>query len=138
MDLEQLKELKIFEWVREPAIEAVLAESEKEVFSDNRLIIYEGERIDNKWYIILEGGVNICIQKIEIARLGVWEIFGEMGLIIWEKRKATVRAIGETQVMVIDFDKLMMLIDNDENRINKEVIRRMESNLLVEDQKHDS
>jgi hypothetical protein len=36
---------------------------------------------------------------------------------------------------VIDFDKLMMLIDNDENNINKEVIRRMEANLLLEDQK---
>jgi CRP-like cAMP-binding protein len=56
-----------------------------------------------------------------------------MGLIIGEKRKATVRAKVDTEVLVIDFDRLMMLIDNDENKINKEVIRRMESNLLVED-----
>lgn len=131
-----MKTLKIFEWVRVNAIEEVLNQADKEVFADNRLIIYEGERIDNKWYIILQWGVNICIQKIEIARLNVGDIFGEMGLIIWEKRKATVRSIGETVVLVIDFDKLMTLIDNDENKINKEVIRRMESNLLVEDKKH--
>lgn len=133
MELEQLKSLNIFAWVQESAIEAVLEEAHKENFPAQRLIIYEGERIDNKGYIILKGEVSISIQKIEIAKLEAGEIFGEMGLIIGEKRKATVRAKVDTEVLVIDFDRLMMLIDNDENKINKEVIRRMESNLLVED-----
>lgn len=133
MELKQLKQLKIFEGVRESAVDAVLEEAKKDFFPAERLIIYEGERIDNKWYIILNWEVNIHINKIEITKLWAWEIFWEMWLIIWEKRKATVRASVDTEVLVIDFDKLMMLIDNDENKINKEVIRRMESNLLVND-----
>lgn len=135
MDTTDLKKLHIFAWVRENAVEAVIQESEKESFSEGRLIIYEGERIDNKGYIILSWEVTINIQKIEIAKLRQWEMFWEMWLIIWEKRKATVRALSDTEVLVIDFDKLMMLIDNDQNKINKEVIRRMETNLLVQDEK---
>lgn len=132
MEREKLQQLKIFQGVRESAVDAVLESAKKDFFPNERLIIYEWERIDNKWYIILAGEVSICIKKIEIAKLWVWEIFWEMWLIIWEKRKATVRACQDTEVLEIDFDKLMMLIDNDENKINKEVIRRMESNLLVE------
>jgi len=135
MDLEKLKQLKIFTWVQDDAVDSVLAQAKKEAFPAERLIIYEGERIDNKWYIILSGEVKISLKKIEIAHLSAWEIFGEIWLIIWEKRKATVHAAIDTEVLVIDFDELMMLIDNDENNINKEVIRRMEANLILEDEK---
>lgn len=135
MDLKKLKTLKIFTWVQEDAVESVLEQAKKEFFPAWRLIIYEGERIDNKWYIILSWEVKISLKKIEIAHLWAGEIFWEIGLIIWEKRKATVHAEIDTEVLVIDFDELMMLIDNDENNINKEVIRRMEANLILEDKK---
>ena len=127
--------MKIFIWVQEDAIESVLEQAKKEFFPTKRLIIYEGERIDNKWYIILSWEVKISLKKIEIAHLWIWEIFWEIGLIVWEKRKATVHAVTDTEVLVIDFDELMMLIDNDENNINKEVIRRMQANLLLQDKK---
>lgn len=132
MEEQDYSKLKIFAGVQPDAIAEVLKQSRKEIFKKGTLIIYEGERIDNRWYIILSWEVKIHIQKIEIATLGVGEIFGEMWLIIWEKRKATVRASEDVEVFVIDFDNLMLLIDNDENKINKEVIRRMESSLLVE------
>ena len=126
------KKLKIFQGLEYSDIEQIIASAEKETFSADRLIIYEGERIDNKWYIILSGSVNIKIHNIEIANLGVWEIFGEIGLLVGDKRKATVRASTATEVMVIDFDKLMLIVDNDGNQINKEMIRRMQQNLLLE------
>ena len=126
------KSLKIFKWVESSAVNEVIENAEKELFAKDRLIIYEWERIDNKGYIILSGWVSIQIQKIEIAKLWIWEIFWEIGLIVWEKREATVRTLLDTEVLVIDFDKLMLLIDHDENNINKEVIRRMQQNLLLE------
>ena len=135
MDLTKLQQLHIFSWVKNEAVTAVLEQARKDFFPADRLIIYEGERIDNKWYIMLSGEVKISLKKIEIAHLKTWEIFWEIGLIVWEKRKATVHAVIDTEVLVIDFDELMMLINNDENNINKEVIRRMEANLLLENEK---
>ena len=130
--IEDHSKLKIFAGVEAGAIAEVLKQSEEESFKQWRLIIYEGERIDNKGYIILSGEVTIQLQKLEIATLWEGEIFWEMGLIMWEKRKATVRASKDTQTLVIDFDKLMNLIDHDWNVINKEVIRRMEANLIMQ------
>ena len=130
MKTKELKNLKIFKWVEDTAVDDVLKNSETEFFPDGRLIIYEGERIDNKGYIIVSGSVSICIQKTLITELWVWEIFGEIWLILGDKRQATVRASQDTEVIVIDFDKLMMLIEHDENKINKEVIRRMEQNVM--------
>jgi CRP-like cAMP-binding protein len=131
--IDEYRKLKIFAWVEADAISEVLRLSEKEFFKEWRLIIYEGERIDNKGYIILSGEVKIQLQQLEIATLWEWEIFWEMWLIMWEKRKATVRASKDTETLVIDFDKLMTLIDHDENMINKEVIRRMEANIIMEE-----
>ena len=54
-----------------------------------------------------------------------------MWLLDWEKRKATVKAAEYTEVIVIDFDNLIDLINSDENKINKEIMRRMEDNLKL-------
>ena len=129
--IEDHSKLKIFAGVEAGAIAEILKQSQEESFKAWRLIIYEGERIDNKGYIILSGEVTIQLQKLEIATLWEGEIFWEMWLITGEKRKATVRASKDTQTLVIDFDRLMTLIDNDGNIINKEVIRRMEANLIM-------
>ncbi len=75
-------------------------------FKQGRLIIREGE-IATAAYLIESGRVSVFVntdsieKQIEIAQLGPGEVFGEMGLIENKKHRANVRALEDTNLIVI-------------------------------------
>jgi CRP-like cAMP-binding protein len=48
-----------------------------------------------------------------------------------EQRTATVEALEPTEVIVLTLNNLIEMINNDDNSINKEIIRRIEENLMI-------
>jgi CRP-like cAMP-binding protein len=77
----------------------------EEKFDDGEIIFEEGKSGD--WVcVVLEGSVevskNVSGGKFVLGKLGPGEIFGELALLGAIKRTATVRAIGETTVGIID------------------------------------
>jgi branched-chain amino acid transport system substrate-binding protein len=74
-------------------------------FAAGEVIVEKGEAGDSM-FVMLEGCVNVVLpgrdgQPLEVARLGVPDVFGEMALLTGEARGATVRALTRTVVLEI-------------------------------------
>jgi CRP-like cAMP-binding protein len=88
----------------------------------------EWEESNWEWYILKSGRVSISISWKKIAELGSWDIFWEIALLNEEKRTATIVALSDIEVLVLNYDNLIEMIDHDENIINKKIINRIDEN----------
>jgi CRP-like cAMP-binding protein len=92
----------------------------EESYEDGDIIIEEGKSGD--WVcVVLEGSVEVFKtvegRKFILGKLGRGEIFGELALLGAVKRTATVRAIGETTIGVIDRE----FLDKELNKMSSEL-----------------
>ncbi len=92
----------------------------EEKFDDGEIIFEEGKSGD--WVcIVLEGSVEVSKTvsggKFILGKLGRGEIFGELALLGAVKRTATVRAIGETTIGIIDRE----FLDKELNKMSSDL-----------------
>ncbi len=104
---------------------------ERRFVSQGGLVMREGEP-GNCAYLVQSGRVIVYTQcdgqKVELARLGVGEIFGEMALASDIPRSATVQALEDCNLIVITREALNKKIarsDATVQAIVKMLIRRM-------------
>lgn len=121
--------LKIFSGIDDSIVNEILSEAPRAEFGAGEMIIEQGEHPDGKGYIIEEGSVNVWVDGTQTAELGKWDIFGEIALLNEEPRSASVVAKEASKVIILSQDILFQMIENDDNSINKEIMRRMEENL---------
>lgn len=78
------------------------------------VIMREGER-GNTGFLIQSGQVRVFVEKdgkqIELGRLGIGQIFGEMALVFDEPRTATVEALEDCNLIVISRQTLQQKLD---------------------------
>ena len=89
-------------------------------YDDDEIIFEEGKSGD--WvYVVLEGSVEVSKTvrggKFVLGKLGRGEIFGELALLGAVRRTATVRAIGETTVGIIDRE----FLDKELNKMSSDL-----------------
>jgi CRP-like cAMP-binding protein len=89
-------------------------------YDDGEIIFEEGKSGD--WVcIVLEGSVEVSKTvsggKFILGKLGRGEIFGELALLGAVKRTATVRAIGETTIGIIDRE----FLDKELNKMSSDL-----------------
>ena len=70
-------------------------------------------------FVILDGDATVTIDGIEIARLGPGSFFGEMSVIDFNPRAATVTAATEMTVLTLSSQELLELMEM------PKVVRRM-------------
>lgn len=108
----QVRAIKIITGIREEHMNRILV---KETYKDGQVIIKEGS-FGEGTYVILDGRVEISKtvnnEKAVITTLGKGDIFGEMSFIDRQPRSASVIAIGDVKIGILDKDFL-------ENEINK-------------------
>ena len=85
---------------------ALAARTAKRLYAPGEAIVRQGER-SSELFVIDRGEVAIEVArddgKVEnVARLGAGKFFGEMALMTGEARAATVRALEECELLVID------------------------------------
>lgn len=87
-----------------------------QAFQDGQIIIRQGD-LGECMYVIQAGFVEVIVNRDGSERvmaiLGQGEFFGEMALFDREVRMATVRALGEAQVLSVDKRNLMRRIHED-------------------------
>jgi cGMP-dependent protein kinase len=89
----------------------------------------QGESPDGKGYIITSGNIEVLVDDEVVATLKDGDIVGEMALMSEEERTATVVATSDLETIVLSQEDIFTMIENDQNTINKEIMRRMEENL---------
>lgn len=100
-------------------------------FADGETIVSEGV-VSNNAYIIMEGKVNVT-KKVDkktvlINTLDTGAVFGEMGLISQALRSASVVAVGNVTIGVIErenFDKIVADLPEDVQAIVRALVDRL-------------
>ena len=122
-------ELKIFNWIEEHIVKKILASSPIENFNKWDIVFKKWDRSNWKWYVIKSWIVWIIINDVEVAKLGMWEMFWEIGLLREEERSATVEARSDLELIALSISDLIEMVNHDDNIINKQIMRRIEENL---------
>jgi len=100
-------------------------------YANGDIIVSEGI-VSNNAYIIIEGKVNITKKvdkkSILINTLSKGEVFGEMGLISQSVRSASVVAVGNVTIGVIEreqFEAIVSKLPDDVRAIVKALVERL-------------
>ena len=98
-----LKSCPLFQALKEEHFEQIVKISEVVRFSPEEPIIEEGADAE-AFYVIIEGNAAIRLsaptgEPVEIGRIPTGATFGEMGLLLGQKRSATVVALDELKAM---------------------------------------
>lgn len=133
--LELLQSMAIFGGLKTEALKLILGESDRKSFSKGAYFFREGDPGENIY--LIEQGTAIVErlwedQPIVLARVGASDCFGEMSLIDFQRRFASVRAETDCQVIEIPFGALGMLCKRDVQQysmvmmnLGREVSRRL-------------
>lgn len=122
-------QLKIFDGIEENTMRDILDSAERKGFRAGTVIMEQNDKPDGFGYIIEKWTVDVWIDMTQTTTLTDGEMFGEIALLNEEPRTATIVAKTDTIAIVLSQDILFQMIENDDNSINKEIMRRMEENL---------
>lgn len=126
---ENIYNLEIFKWISHDVIEHIILNCNDRLYSVWEMIITEWEKSNWEGYILKTGKVSVSINWLKVAELNAWEIFWEIALLNEEERTATVTALENIEVIILSYDNLIDMINNDENKINKTIMSRIEENI---------
>lgn len=95
-----VNQLKFFQDFSEPEIWEVINASAWHEFEPGSEIIVEGE-IDNSFYVIVNGEVEVLKSGQVVDRLARGDCFGEMGFIAGRKRTATIITLSAVSALKV-------------------------------------
>lgn len=124
-----VKKLKIFEGIDDTIVQQILDQAERVEFWPGTIILEQGQASNGKGYIIEEWIVDVWVNGVSSAKLSVGDIFWEIALLNEEERTATIVSETPVRAIVLSQKILFTMIENDNNLINKEIIRRIEQNI---------
>jgi small-conductance mechanosensitive channel/CRP-like cAMP-binding protein len=102
---------------------ALAAAAMVRLYAPGEVIVAQGAS-SGELFIIDRGEVIVELTREdrasrEVARLGSGKFFGEMGLMTGEQRKATVRAAGECELLVVSHESFQAILASNTNIIDK-------------------
>ena len=106
---------KVFPDLAGPALESLAERAEKVSYSDGDTIVAEGDDA-NRFYVIAQGEVAVTRrtsegEQIELATLGPSQFFGEIGILAETRRTATVRAIGDVELLALSWKEFQQTLE---------------------------
>ncbi len=113
-NLNLLKKLYLFKDLNDKELELVEKAATTKNYMPGDEVFSQGERATGL-YLIQFGSVRIHQRSdkgdgVEVARLGAGAHFGEMPFLDGETRSATATAMENTTILVLDYDKLGMIM----------------------------
>jgi len=106
---------KVFPDLAGPALESLAERAETVSYSDGDTIVAEGDDA-NRFYVIAQGEVAVTRrtsedEQIELATLGPSQFFGEVGILAETRRTATVRAIGDVELLALSWKEFQQTLE---------------------------
>lgn len=127
MDVDALRGLPLFEGLSEEGFERIAGLFQEAEILQGSGLAREGD-FAYKFFVVLEGEVDVLRDFEPVARLGPGEFFGEMGLLGGERRNARVQAHSRCRVawmMAWDFATMSEEFPEVTARIDEIVAQRM-------------
>jgi potassium-dependent mechanosensitive channel len=108
-----LRQVSFFAHCSDPQLRVLIEQGYRRFFRPGQVIFQEGEMGDT-FHIILKGHVEVVSEKLkqEIAVLNPGDFFGEISLFTGLPRSATIRAVEDTTLFVVDHRALKTLLQN--------------------------
>jgi len=120
--IEILKKIPFFAELSEEDLKAIGQKVQMQYFGPDQIIFEQGD-YGEEMYIIKRGKVQVLRDYSIIAVLSDNAFFGEMALVSEEPRNATVKAVEETEALVISKPDFRELLENKPS-IAYEVVKR--------------
>jgi CRP-like cAMP-binding protein len=109
--LERLEQVPLFSSCNERELQAISRVVDEAVVPEGRVLIEEGSADCREAYIILDGSASVSVRGVQVAMVGPGSFTGEMGLIDHERRSATVTALTDLRLLVVDARGLHALVE---------------------------
>ena len=117
MIIDHILESPIFSHLKFDELETITAFADYKRLDDNYMLIHEGDEDDHAIYILVSGALEIVSSQNENISSEVVishqdkDLFGEIAWITREKRTASVRTHGASEVIRINGDSLAAFIE---------------------------
>jgi alkyl hydroperoxide reductase subunit AhpC len=110
---------KVFPDLVGPELEALERDAERVSFAAGDTIVAEGDPAD-RFYVITKGEVTISQRgsggdELKLATLGRGQFFGEVGILADTRRSATVRAVGEVEVLGLSWEHFQETLERSDH-----------------------
>jgi peroxiredoxin 2/4 len=106
---------KIFPDLVGPELNALGERAERMSFAAGETIVAEGDLAD-RFYVIARGEVAISRrspegEEVKLAKLGSGQFFGEVGILAETRRTATVRAVGDVELLALSWKEFQQTLE---------------------------
>jgi CRP-like cAMP-binding protein len=109
--VERLQELALFASCDDRELHDIAKLVDEAVMPEGRVLIEEGATDCREAFIILEGQASVSVRGKQVAVVGPGGFTGEMGVIDHERRSATVTALTDLRLLVVDARGLHALVE---------------------------
>ena len=109
--LERLEQVPLFASCDERELQAISRLVDEATVPEGRVLIEEGSADCREAFIVLEGSASVSVRGVQVAVVGPGGFTGEMGLIDHEQRSATVTALTDLRLLVVDARGLHALVE---------------------------
>ena len=134
--INELEYVRLFKELDGQSLEHISEFSVKLALADGEILISENETQPYDLYVLCDGRVEVVSNSTDITSGEVTlsrqdkEIFGEMSWLTGRKRTATIRSLGEVEIIRIDGQKLTAYLQTHPQA--GYIIMRAIANLLAE------
>ena len=106
---------KVFPDLVGPELDSLGEQAERVSFAAGDTIVAEGDPAD-RFYVIASGEVTISRRgpdgdELKLATLGRGQFFGEVGLLADTHRTATVRAVGDVELVGLSWQRFQETLE---------------------------
>ncbi|MEL6159523.1 MAG: mechanosensitive ion channel domain-containing protein [Cyanobacteria bacterium J06623_5] len=109
---ELLRRIRYFEQCHDWELRQLVEYGYRQSFKAGEVLFKEGSP-GSSFYIVLSGKVDVYLEKLDnkvVASRGVGEFFGEMSLLLDAPRSASIRAVEETLLFVVERSNLQPIL----------------------------
>ena len=92
---------------------------------EDEVLFNQGDEGNNA-YMVVAGRLSVEVDKNAAGYMGDGEVFGELALLLDQKRSATVKALKSTELIEIDKTGLDLILDSASNEVKTVILRLCE------------
>jgi len=80
----------------------------------------------NKAYMIVAGKLSVEVDKNEVGFMSDGEVFGELALLLDQKRSATVKSVKPTELIEINKEGLELILNSASGEVKEMILKLCE------------